>query len=107
MVSTTELLRYPRADALTLSDDAHEKYYDNGVPVLSSTAVGKVVEKSVTHTTTYCPDCNTPARRYDGEPICPYCGLVCHGKDSESKQLVIDPKTAGRVETTHGDSTHA
>jgi hypothetical protein len=99
MVGYDELMTSPRAENLSVTDHPHERYYDCGVPVLTSTPVGKVVDTSVTRTTTHCPDCDVPARNYDGEPICPLCGLVCQGKDSESKQLVIDAKAAGRIET--------
>ena len=104
MVTPTEVRRHPRADNVALSDEPHEKYFDCGIPILSNTPVGQVIDKSVTRKTTYCPECDVPARKFDGETLCPLCGLICEGKDSKSQELVIDAKAAGRVNNSGASS---
>jgi hypothetical protein len=110
-----------RVDRIAVSDRPHEDYrlYDpwqggyiaerspdgditSALPVLSSTAIGNVVDKSVTAYTVTCPDCDIPATYSNkAEPVCPHCGIICTGKDSTRRSrhdLVRDPKAAGRVD---------
>lgn len=112
-----------RVDQLTATDAPHEDYemYDpwtgdyiaerdaegnitSALPVLTSTLIGNVVEKSVETTTVVCPACEIAAK-YDerADPICPNCGIMCVGKDSNPQpRLLRDAKAAGRI---NGDDT--
>lgn len=88
-----------RVDMLQTAD-VHERYYDNGIPILSSTPTGNRINKSVTEETAVCPECDDAARYADdGVPICPSCGMVCGGSDSQlTSQIIADSKAAGRIQ---------
>lgn len=107
-----------RVDKSRTTDDPHDDYraYDpwtgeyilerddegeitSGLPVLLSTVIGNIVEKSVERYTVYCPECDTPARYDDlADPVCQQCGIICQGADETAhEQLVLDAKAAGRV----------
>ena len=96
-----------RVDKITATDDPHELYRQDGTPVLRSTKLGQVVEKSVTDYTVTCPECNVSGRYSDDDatPTCPRCGLVLTGTTGKrtliSEQLVRDAKAAGRVSSTN------
>jgi len=99
-----------RVERLTVNDDPHERYRDfdpwtgeslkYGIPILTSTPAGNVVEKNVTHNIVRCPECEIPARyTHDSEPVCQNCGIVCSGKSAKKLQPVVrDAKAAGRIE---------
>lgn len=74
-----------------------EGYYDEFIPVAYDTDRGRIMKKDVTEETTYCPECEVPARKYDGDTMCPECGLLCADKMA-TDNLVRDPKAAGRME---------
>ena len=91
-----------RVDKVTASDDPHDLYRSDGTPVLRSTKLGQVVEKSVIDYTISCPECEASGRYdADADPVCPKCGLVLTGSTGKrtliSEQLVRDAKAAGRV----------
>lgn len=70
----------------------------HGVPLLTKSAIGKVMDKKVEHTTITCPDCGAASRMVDNDPLCPQCGLICDGKQGvRSEPIIIDAKTAGRI----------
>lgn len=74
-----------------------EGYYDEFIPVTYDTDRGRILKKEVFEETTYCPECEVPARRHDGDTMCPECGLLC--SDSKATDnLVRDPKAAGRMQ---------
>jgi hypothetical protein len=64
-----------------------EVYYpddENAVPILTMTEDGdQIMDKEIEHEPLVCPDCHTEGRRdFDGEPICPDCGLILHKGDT-------------------------
>lgn len=100
-----------RVEKTSVDDDPHVFYrgFDpwtgeklkHGIPVTVSTSKGNVVLKNVNHSVVKCPECNVPARyTADEEPVCPICGIICSGKDGQHlQQVVIDAKSAGRIES--------
>lgn len=80
------------------------KELSRGIPILTDTKKGKVVDKEVTHYMVKCPDCGIEVRYTDSsEPVCPDCGLICSGRESLTEErLVVDARAAGRVSS--GDS---
>jgi len=79
-----------------MNGELMEGYYDEFIPVAYDVPRGSILKKEVTENTTYCPECDIPARKYDGDTVCPECGLLC----TDSKQtdnLVRDPKAAERM----------
>ena len=97
-------------ERVEVSDEPHEKYrgfdpwtgekLDNGIPILTSTPGGNIVEKDVTYYTVKCPECGISTEyTNDSEPVCPTCGIICAGKDTIlSEQVVRDAKAAGRID---------
>jgi predicted RNA-binding Zn-ribbon protein involved in translation (DUF1610 family) len=92
-----------------VTDEPHDRYrgYDpwtgkelkHGMPILTSTSQGNVVEKDVTHKVVKCPECEIEARYTDdSEPVCPNCGIVCSGNKALTRKIVIDAKAAGRID---------
>ena len=80
-----------------INGELMEGYYDEFIPKTYDTPRGRVLKKEIEEKTTYCPECNVPARRYDGDTMCPECGLLC--SDSKATDnLVRDPKAAGRMQ---------
>lgn len=92
-----------------MNDGPHERYQmvepvtgkelSRGIPILTDTEKGKVVDKEVVHYMVKCPDCRTEVRyNHSSEPVCPDCGLICSGRDSlKEERLVVDARAAGRV----------
>lgn len=103
-----------RVDKFAVDDTPHEKYYDCGMPVLLSTAHGKVVKKSVYAYTVSCPECDDVDGYYDvdSEAVCPNCGvLLCDGVDldmttSDGQEVIADGPAAGRTSQPNTDSGH-
>lgn len=99
-----------RVERVSVNDSPHERYrgYDpwtgeelkRGIPILTSTPSGNIVEKNVTYKVIKCPECEKPSRYTDSsEPVCPECGIVCGGEDQiTSDRMVRDAKAAGRVD---------
>jgi len=81
-----------------------EEVPDPGIPILSSSPVGQIVEKSIRAYTIKCPDCHVPAEYDDkASPVCPECGLICAGPHTiREERLVHDAKAAGRIEADSG-----
>jgi len=76
-----------------------EGYYDEFIPEIYDTERGGVLKKEIEEETTYCPECDVAARRYEGDTMCPECGLLC--SDSQATDnLVRDPKAANRIAET-------
>jgi len=73
-----------------------EGYYDEYIPVAYDSGRGMVLKKEIEENTTYCPECDVSARRYDGDTMCPECGLFCADKKA-TDNLVRDEKAAGRM----------
>ena len=107
-----------RVERVSVTDDPHDKYrghdpwtdenLDNGIPILTNTPVGNIIEKSVTCYTVKCPECDVSAKYTgDSEPVCPECGIICSGGDVVlSEQVVRDAKAAGRI-NSDGSETPA
>lgn len=72
----------------------------HGIPLLTNTPGGNVVDKLVKLNVVTCPECNTDARfTNDSEPVCPDCGIICSGKGIPTRErMVRDAKAAGRVD---------
>lgn len=92
-----------RADTFTVSDHPHTRYYEEGVPVLTSTPAGYIIEKEVEHTTLACPDCGQEGRYIDGkEPVCEDCGNIFSGngvpRTKDGSPILTDAKSAGRID---------
>lgn len=92
-----------RADGVRVSDWPHTRYYDDGIPLLSSSSSGSIIEKSVETYTLVCPKCEQ-AGTYDenDQPICEECGRILSGgtgvpSTPHGDPLVMDAKAAGRV----------
>lgn len=86
-----------------MNGELMEGYYDEFIPVPYDCGRGSIVKKDVTEETTMCDECNVAARRYDGDTLCPECGLLC--SDSKSTDnLVRDPKAANRLADNSGGS---
>lgn len=97
-------------ERVSISDEPHDNYrgidpwtgkeLDGGIPILTSTPSGNIVEKDIRYFTVKCPECQVPAEyTHDSEPVCPECGIICAGKDTIlSEQMVRDAKAAGRVD---------
>jgi hypothetical protein len=79
-----------------MNGELMEGYYDEFIPQVYDTDGGRVLKKEIEEQTTYCPDCDVVARRFDGDTMCPECGLLCADKKA-SDNLVRDPKAAGRM----------
>lgn len=100
---------------MSVNDDPHERYQmvepvtgkelSHGIPILTDTDKGKVVDKEVTHYMVKCPDCMVEVRySHSSEPVCPECGLICSGRDSLTEErLVVDARAAGRVEAGNNE----
>lgn len=73
-----------------------EGYYDEFIPVAYDTGRGMIIKKEVEENTTYCPECDVAARRFDGDTMCPECGLLC-ADSKATDNLVRDEKAAGRI----------
>jgi len=98
-----------KVEQMAISDEPHDKYrgfnpwtgeeLTVGIPILTSTPGGNVVDKEITYSTVICPECDIPAKyTSDSEPVCPQCGIICAGKDGILReQIVIDAKAAGRM----------
>lgn len=83
-------------DGRFINGELMEGYYDEFIPVTYDTKRGRVLKKDIMEKTTYCPECDVAARKYDGDTMCPECGLLC--SDSKATDnLVRDPKAAGRM----------
>jgi hypothetical protein len=80
-----------------INGELMEGYYDDFVPEAYDTERGQVLKKEVVEQTTHCPECNVPARKYDGDTMCPECGLLCNQK-GPSEEIIRDAKAAGRIE---------
>lgn len=91
----TRLRRYHRGRKI--NGELMEGYYDEFIPVAYDTAGGIVLKKDVSEETTFCPECDIPARRYDGDTMCPNCGLLCHDSKA-TDNLVRTPRSAGRMQ---------
>lgn len=103
-------------ERVAISDEPHERYrghdpwtgerLETGIPILTSTPGGNIIEKDVTYSTVKCPECEVPAKyTHDSEPVCPECGIVCAGKDTIlSEQVVRDAKAAGRIDGDGGET---
>ena len=70
-----------RADQFKISDTPHTRYYNNGVPILTTIVNGNlsanVIEKSIIQYTVSCPDCQIDIYYdEDEEPVCENCGLL-------------------------------
>lgn len=79
-----------------MNGELMEGYYDEFIPVTHDTERGGVLKKEIQEETTYCPDCEVAARRFDGDTMCPECGLLCADKKA-TDNLVRSPKAAGRM----------
>lgn len=73
-----------------------EGYYDEFIPVAYEKDGGMVLKKKVSEETTFCPECDVPARRHDGDTMCPECGMLCHDS-KETDNLLRTPSAAGRM----------
>lgn len=82
-----------------INDELMEGYYDEFIPVVYDSDRGNVLRKEIEWNTTYCPECDVAARKYDGDTMCPECGLLCN-EECPSDNLVRDPKAAGRVDNS-------
>jgi len=103
-------------ERVEISDEPHDKYrgfdpwtgeeLDSGIPILTNTLCGNIVEKDVTYYRVQCPECGTSAKYTDNsEPVCPECGIVCAGKDTIlSEQVVRDAKAAGRIDSNGAET---
>jgi hypothetical protein len=81
-----------------MNGELMEGYFDEFIPEAYSADRGAVVKKKVERKTTYCPECNVPARKTDkGEPMCPECGLICNEK-GPTHEIIRDGKAAGRTD---------
>jgi len=91
-----------RADRVTATDDPHDRYTADGRPVLQTTELGQIIEKSVTAYTVICRRCWVPAQFNElNEAECPECGMLCGGKGSvPHPPIVRDSKAAGRADIT-------
>ncbi len=88
-------LRHYHRDRM-VNGELMEGYYDEFIPVTYDAPRGAVLKKEIKEKTTYCPECDVAARKYDGDTMCPECGLLC--SDSKATDnLVRDPKAAGRM----------
>jgi len=106
-----------RVERLTVTDEPHERYQDfdpwtgkeleYGMPVLSSTQSGTVLDKEVNYYEVECPECNITAKyTHDSEPVCPNCGMICSGdRRILSEQIVIDAKSAGRIDGSENEKS--
>lgn len=90
----THLRRYHKDRFI--NGELMEGYYDEFIPETYDTERGAVLKKDIQQETTYCPDCEVAARRFDGDTMCPECGLLCADKKA-TDNLVRDPKAAGRM----------
>jgi hypothetical protein len=90
----TRLRRYHKDRFI--NEELMEGYYDEFIPETYDTPRGSILKKKIEEKTTFCPDCDVAARRYDGDTMCPKCGLLCSDSKS-SDNLVRDPKAAGRM----------
>mgnify|MGYP006267840643 FL=1 len=93
-----------RADTFTISDHPHTQYYEVGVPVLTTTPLGYIVDKHVEYTTLCCPDCGQEGRYIDEkEPVCEDCGIILSEdgvpRTSDGSPILTDAKSAGRVDS--------
>lgn len=79
-----------------INDEIMEGYYDEFIPVAYDTPRGMILKKKIEENTTYCPDCDVAARRYDNDTFCPECGLLCADKTA-TDNLVRDQRAAGRM----------
>lgn len=104
-----------RVERISVNDDPHERYQklepytgkelSRGIPLLSNTTIGHIVEKEVTHYNIECPECGIPARySHKSEPQCPRCGIICSGKHGIENEVVIDAKAAGRLDGQQEES---
>jgi hypothetical protein len=91
----TRLRRYHK-DRM-MNGELMEGYYDEFIPKTYDTERGGVLKKEIEEKTTYCPDCDVAARRFDGDTMCPECGLLCADKKA-TDNLIRDPKAAGRMQ---------
>ena len=82
-----------------INGELMEGYYDEFIPVVYDSGRGNVLKKKVELKTTYCPECNVPARKYDGDTMCPECGLLCNQTGS-SQEILRDAKSAGRINSS-------
>jgi hypothetical protein len=96
-------------EKVKINDDVHEKYRNHdpwtgerlktGIPILSSVASGKVVEKEITYSNVLCPNCKSDIY-FDNEeePVCQSCGIICNGQESNKvDRMIRDAKAAGRT----------
>lgn len=79
-----------------INGELMEGYYDEFIPETYDADRGRVLKKKIEEQTTYCPNCEVVARRWDGDTFCPECGLLCADKKA-TDNLVRDEKAAGRV----------
>lgn len=74
-------------------------YYDEYIPVTHEVDNGEVLKKTVEHNETECPECGGEARKGERSiPTCVDCGVLCTSKDRPDHEVVLDPKTAERVD---------
>ena len=96
-----------RADQYSISDHVHVRYYDDGVPVLSSRPMGYVIDKQITFSTLCCPECGqTGYYDDDSEPVCERCGIILSAdgvpRTRDGSPIITDAKSAGRVAGDNG-----
>lgn len=84
-------------DGRIINGELMEGYYDEFIPVTYDVDRGRILKKVVHEETTYCPECEVPARRHDGDTMCPKCGLLCFDSQA-TDNLVRDPNAAGRMQ---------
>ena len=94
-----------RADQFKINDTPHTRYYNDGLPILTTIVNGKssgnVIEKSIIQYSVSCPDCQIDIHYdEDEEPVCENCGLIFGGaapRTADGQPLLSDAKSAGRV----------
>lgn len=90
----THLRRYHKGREI--DGELMEGYYDEYIPIAHNTDRGMLVNKEIKMKTTYCPDCEVAARRFDGDTMCPECGALCADAQA-TDNLYRDENSAGRM----------
>lgn len=74
-------------------------YYDEYIPQTYSVDGGEVLKKTIEEKTTECPECGGEARKGERSiPTCVECGVLCTSKKKPDYEVVLDPKSAERVD---------
>jgi len=91
---------------MSVNDDPHDWYAphkfheDAFIPQTYEAERGNVLLKEIEYSTIQCPECDD-VDAFKGErgiPTCPECGMLCTAPERPDHEVILDPKTAERVD---------